>query len=940
LTTNLSPKVESFIQTMRQGEEFARHGFDLLAARSAPEQYFDPLRSAGFFDPRESSGPVPSTEQGFVHVPFWPALRYLEAVAKRANELDDAVLANKLLSVVRDVTYYRDPNGESRDNYHTYYKFADILGLLPLRAITEEDVQLVRVWLNSKFDNSLVGSSLGKGLLKRLISSGQAEDIKKACILMKECMAFRWLPADDNRGRDLVTAIDDYWLKELVDTQARALGAKAGLSAVQIFEEGVRAIFTDQRRRYGSGLWRPAIEDNQQNMDFKAAENRFVEGMRDSLAGWIEAAPIAASDFVNAALHDELEIVRRIAIHTCTENFDLLMGAFEAAISPAFFSTGHRHELYRLLQERFAGLSVGSKEAVISALRSLPEPETGEEAVRRLKYIQREWLSAIKNQPAASAWYAELSSDPSLGPPADHPDFLSYHETRHGPGPSPFGTETLVAFAEDGTLIERLHDFEETDSWKGPTLGGLTDALEHAVAKAPNTFLPLLSSFHSAKLPFQHALLTGFKRLFDTTSDAKPDLDWAAAWPKLIKYFAECIADPAFWAHSPEENARFTPTRGWMVTLIAGFLEAGTKDDKTAYPPELLAQGWEIITTLLGRAPEEKASLTDPMTHALNTEKGRLISAMYNHALRVCRLAKKNKHPVAEAWMTLQSAFDAEIGQCCNANFEFSTLSASYIGNIEFMSHDWLVANVQRLFPSKEYPINFRAALGGLAYARPTRALYQLLAASDVFANALSTNAEDKHSRERIVEWIALAYLWGDETLEAPIFGAIFAAGVDDLQTAAGFYRRVYGDKLTPEQVRKVIAFWKKCIEWSKTQEKPPSALLSQLSRLSTYLKTLDDAAKTLLLEVVPYVHTDYSSGQMVEELSRFVGQNPAGVAEVLERMLEANAPNYDLDNRLKGLIESLAGAGLRAEAIRCTEKLRKSLPGMLDLYKKLVPAT
>ena len=67
------------------------------------------------------------------------------------------------------------------------------------------------------------------------------------------------------------------------------------------------------------------------------------------------------------------------------------------------------------------------------------------------------------------------------------------------------------------------------------------------------------------------------------------------------------------------------PTRTWMTSLIADFLEAGTKHDDTAYAPELLSQGWELIKTLLARAEPEPARLTDPMTHALNTEKGRVI---------------------------------------------------------------------------------------------------------------------------------------------------------------------------------------------------------------------------------------------------------------------------------------------------------------------------
>jgi hypothetical protein len=75
----------------------------------------------------------------------------------------------------------------------------------------------------------------------------------------------------------------------------------------------------------------------------------------------------------------------------------------------------------------------------------------------------------------------------------------------------------------------------------------------------------------------------------------------------------------------------------------------------------------------------------------------------------------------------------------------------------------------------------------------------------------------------------------------------------------------------------------------------------------------------------------------MIEELVRLVDSNPPATAELLERMLEANAPNFDMDDKLKGLIEKLAALGHREEAIRCLEKLRNSLPGVNDLYKRLV---
>jgi hypothetical protein len=942
LTNGLSAKLESFFEMMGQGDEFAQHGFDLLIKRGEPEKYFDALKERGFFDPAKNSGPVPSTNPGFVHIPIWHAVTYLDAVAKRAAAANDDALSQKILQVIRDVSSFRDSkNGEPTDNYQTYFRFADIWGILPVRCIELDDLRLIRTWLKSKYDRGMIAYSLAKGLLKNLLASGTPDDIKKACVIVEECMAFEW-SSEERRGRtkELVTLVDDYWLKEMLNKYARELGEKAGLDAVSIFEKGLRTIFSDERRSYGSTLWRPAIETSGQNLDWHGAENRFVEGMRDALQGWIDAKPDAATVYVAQALQNKSEIIRRIALHSVTEHFELLREAFENVIAPELFTSSQRHELYRLLNQRFGELSDAGKAAIIDAIRKLPPPATGEDPARRLKFIQREWLSGIKNHPEAAAWFSQLSSDPELGSVSDYPDFLAYHEIRSGPGPAPFGADSLTAFAEDGTLVDRLNGFTETDSWKGPTLGGLVAALEGAVAANPETFLPLLETFHGAKVAFQHALIQGFKRVFDPSNDKKPDFDWNSAWPKLMAFFTKCVGAPQLWEPDEEQNRMdLVPTTGWMRTLIASILEAGTRDDKTAYPPELLPQGWAIIKTLLDRAPESELSLCDPMTHALNTEKGHAVGAMYNHALRVCRLENAVSKSTEAAWASLKGAFDAEIAKCGDANYDFSTLSASYIANLDFMSHEWLAKNVVALFPAAAYPNNFKVAICGLAYGTPTRRLYQLLASKGIFADALAVRLEDRHGRERLVEWISLAYLWDDEELDTPILQQVFSGGADDLETMANFFWSARGDKLTDKQKAKIFAFWDRCLVWSRSQPKMPQQLLARLGRLAAYVETLDQQARERLLGTVPYVHNDYATDAMVEELARLVDTNAPATAEILERMLEASAPTYDLDDKLKSLIERLAELGQRDAAIRCADRVRRTLPGMLALYKKLAVA-
>ncbi|SDP22073.1 hypothetical protein [Afipia sp. GAS231] len=937
MSPSLPSKLESFFETMRRGEEFAQHGFDLLAKRSEPEQFFDALNQHGFFDPANNLGPVPSANPEFVHIPVWAPLNYLEAVASRAAELNDESLAKKVLNIIRAVTRFKDEkSGEPRDNYRTYFKFAEFLGVLPLRCITLDDARLVRVWLVSKYDRSLVPHALTKGLLKRLFDDGTTESVTKACVVIESCLELESSSKRRKRSEDLATVVDDHWLKEMLGAYARELGRKAGAQAVLIFERGLRTIYSDERRSYGSSLWRPAIESNSQNRDFYGPENRFVEGLRDVLDGWLETAPEAAAIYVEQALKDDLEIIRRVALHAVTEHFELLRPVFEPLIAPAIFLSGHRHELYRLLSLRFHELSPEGKSKVVEAIRNLPIPSRGDDRERRLKFTQREWLSSIKDHAESADWFSELKTDPELGPVTEHPDFLAYHESRWGPGPAPFEADSLVAFAEDGTLIERLNGFKQGDSWRGPTLGGLVSALETAVATKPNTFLSLLSDFHSANVPFQHALLQGYKKLFDPSNDKRPEFDWKSAWPKLMMFFSETVTQDSFWIRA-EEGVDLVPTWDWMRGLIASFLEAATRDDKTAYPPELLPQGWAIIKLMLARAEAGVLNLTDPMTHALNTDKGHVIGAMYNHALRVCRLADQSNQSHEIAWGELKDTFDAEIAKCCNGNYEFSTLSASYIANLDYLSRAWLTENVGRLFPARDYPNNFKVAIGGLAYAGTSRPIYQLLASQSVFAEALAAELEDKNGRERVIEWVGLAYLWNDEQLDSQIVQAVFAGGVEDVEKLAEFFWEVRGDELTEEQVEKVLAFWERSLSWSKGSGETSDHLMARLSRLSPYIKELNARTMPILMSVVPYVHTDYGTDQMVEELTRLLDTDAAGVAVLLERMLDSSAPTFDLDDKLKALIEKLASLGLRAEAIRCTEKVRRTLPGMLDLYKKLV---
>src|SRR5205823_988391 len=88
------------------------------------------------------------------------------------------------------------------------------------------------------------------------------------------------------------------------------------------------------------------------------------------------------------------------------------------------FTSGHLHELYALLAERFAEFTAPEREATIDALRHTPAPTYTDDPDAARKHLQQRWLTAIvaKGADEADDWMTTLSADPTVGPPPSHPD--------------------------------------------------------------------------------------------------------------------------------------------------------------------------------------------------------------------------------------------------------------------------------------------------------------------------------------------------------------------------------------------------------------------------------------------------------------------------------------------------------------------------------------
>lgn len=937
MATTLSTREESFIRMMQKSVEHAQHGFQLLAQRDDAARYFDPVLAAGLLAPSNNPSPVAVPDKpGFSRIPYWRALDYLEKVAQLADQRNDIQLGRKILAVVQAVTIARQPDGTAVDNHYTFWKFAQILGLVPVGALTDDVIALVPSWLHSKYDRSLAGQALSEGLMRRLLASDLSADLHRACLLLDYCTDF---DRDGTVGADLSTVIDDYWLKDMFAKHLKIFGTKAGASAAGILARRVRTVYSDERRPYQSSLWRPAIEEHEQNYDWRGPDNRFVEGLRDVLLAWTDTGDLAVRTFVSHLLSDGLDIMRRIALHVIDERFDRFSGLVDPTIDVSLFKAPYRHELHRLLSRHFAEMSNLAKDAVIGAIRRIPTPSSGKERARRRKHEQRGWASAIreKDYPPADALFEELDTALGSNTLSEHPDFLSFHETRWGPGPSPFTADILIAAAKDDTLLEKIGNFEPGDSWRGPTEEGLWATLEAAAARAPDVFVRRLDAYATASIPVIHATIAGLRKSLELPGDTKPLVSRAKLWPVLLDFFETVLERESFWANEGSEPERFIARRGWVLSAIADTLMLGTRDDKTAFAQRLLPQARRILEILLERAPGmTEIGDSDVTTSSMNTPRGRAIEALVNHALRVCRLASRKNKSHVNAWEDLEGIFDAQLLRSRGGNFEFSALMATYVANLDYLSADWLDTNFDKIF-DKTAPDNFDCALAGLRYAKLTRRVYKLLASHGIVIAAIDQKYDSGREAHRIVEFMCLALLWGDEDLESPQFSKLFESGGEDRLVAATIWLwSVRSNKLTKKQKKIILAFWSEAVDWARQQSEKPKSLLSHLGRLAIYITDIDAKVFSLLNAVAPFVGVDFNYYEFIKELTRLAPQYPVEVSDILGVALRSSKPNYDMNNHLKNLLGVLAGCGQRAAVLEYINQLMQTLPNMLEFYGEI----
>ena len=903
--------VKSAIDACKKGQEYGLYFFKRLEHPS----WLPLFQAYDFFDknpvPYE---PDPEKQKGMFQILLWPVLFYLEKISK--NPAADT--ATRLMDIIRQVTKPLPPLSRA-DNYRTWHFFIKIMANLPTNVVTLDDIELIQYWLEGRFDTTLVGSEIGQSLLPRFLSSDKPEDWRKATRLIEIVTEITSIPgriekdSESEPNEEPQLKMSAFWMKELFKKNADLLGPRCGKEVISCLSARLTELLkkTPNEDKYAY-VWRPAIEDHEQNVGEDRPNHVLIEALRDVLLAYVKHASTKdGTSLLKEMLENELDVIKRIAIYVMDSLFDKYASLFWKKLDSKLFKSNLRHELYMLFQHRFESFSSDQKDKVVALISNLTHGWKEDKDKEKMDALLRaEWISAVigKGSLKADTLYENCKKVLGKQYKPEHPQFLSYTTSGGFSEESPVSSHELLAMGSVKEIVAFLNRFEGKNAWGEPSNEGLGETLKAAVKSKPELFEGNLDGFLECKYPYQLYVIKAFRDLW---KDKKP-----VAWGKLLAFCKNLVNKPKLWQKDETQKDRYK-RKDWIPTAVAQLIEEGVRQDETAFDAKHLPEAGEVLKIILNKQEpwQPKEERGDLLTWAINTPRGRTIEAFVSYALRCVRLAEKSGEAKEKAWQELEPVFDRELELIQSKdNCEFSAIAGRYLPNLYYMSKDWVEKNIGILFPNKDawLAMHWLAALDGYSYVSTVyTVIYDLLKKNGDLEKVLNDIRDHKRIRERTVDNISISYLRGQESLaKDSLFAKILGAWQDeDVCDVIGLFWSHREVEFKNSEDRHILEFWNYCYEKIKGRESEKQGVLSDLNLLAVFLKEITPESKEWLLQCVPYVEYRYHSTFLLEYLDRLADVSPQDVGEVCLAMLKNTIPTFKEEN-IKSIVTKLYKSG------------------------------
>ncbi len=904
--------VKRALDQIRKGGANYKHFFSQLSSPA----WIEPLSQEGLF-----KEPPTLVRQGdWTSYPSWPESEYLARMAPLAAET--------VLGVLEKLPY--------TDNLQVHADLFRAASEMPAELASKLVPKMVK-WVEAVSWYGVLGVDDAGALLGHLARGGEVE---RALELARALLAV--FPGEDakEQGDVLVrTAPEvqgrfDIWayerlLSEHFPSVARGAGIAALALLCELLEEAVRLSLAEEERtppRDHSHIWRPAIEDHDQNLGH-SIKDALVVAVRDSAEQLADDKASSVGEVVVMLEARAWWVFRRIALHLLRLHAQEARELVAARLTnrTLFDEVGVQHEYALLAASCFGDLTREDQATILrwieegpdadrfrEAQKSRTAQEPTDEPVMRYANAWRRDKLAVIHEALPDEWqrrYEQLVAE--VGRPPAHPEFPAYMEMFAGPT-SPVEAAELSAMSVE-EVVRYLREWEGSRGPLGPSPQGLGRVLRGVVAAQPERYAAEAQRFERLQPTYVRQLLEGLR------SACKGGR--AFEWGPVLRLCTWVLEQPETDEAEEGVGREADPGWGWSRQAVASLVKAGLGQGASEVPFELRDLVWGAVHALSSDrdpSPEHDArpgqDYRDPYTAAINSTRGEAMHAVVEYGLWCRRHLREGRTGSDEGAATLREMPEVEeiLTRRLDPEIEPSAAVRAVYGRLlpwlYLLSGEWLEANLPRIFPGANEWRHLREAAWGayVIFNRPYHDVFPVMRGE--YTAAIERLGEETLYRwgttdpeRRLAEHVMWLYWQGRVELDDSLVVDLFGRGNTQVRAAA-------------------LSFVGRSLEG---RERPvPADVGQRLCRLYEWRLQVvrqgqpDDDVRE---ELRPFGWW-FASGQLQEEWA----------LPRLETTLELTGGVVDRESRVVERLASMAGEYPR-EVVRC---LRRMIPAAQEPWR------
>ncbi len=502
--------------------------------------------------------------------------------------------------------------------------------------------------------------------------------------------------------------------------------------------------------------------------------------------------------------------------------------------------------------------------------------ENDERRAKSIAYRRREWLSKLLktgNKKIIDAYekYDRLCAE----------DTESSGIMPKSGAVAPVRPLTIRELAKmsNAQIADYLNNYQETEIIGMPFLGGrgLADTLAEYVEEKPQRFTGDLLPFQSVRNLYQSSLLRGFLNAWKD----KKTFDWTA----LLGFICSLLVSEHFWNEQYEDGFNY---RNWVLSGTADLIAEGTTDDIHAFDAQLLPLAEEILLILVDKAQQSVSNLDNLPTDVLNSDRGRVFSAMVDYALRFAR-TNASEYTDCRWPYAIRADFTKRLDRSIEPSLEFSYILGFHLPYLMYLDKEWVHLNINRIFPQHDED-HWQAAFSGyLLHPGVREEFHSLLKAHGHYQKALSTHFDDTAVLDGLVRHLCTGWIEDSETLDdktSLIYQLIHSGNPNLLAGMVYFFSR-RADNLSDKVKVKVMPAWRALFEVlsQHSEEKEYQAVLSPLSMWLGLIDKIDDEVHAWITVSMNYLDKvpgyAFTLSHVIEALQKHVLKTPEKVGKI-----------------------------------------------------------